>query len=173
MLRPPLFGSSVKLKLLCFLPSSSATRASIQMTVFLPLAVDTPLPSTPPFLLESTDLRTQISKVIKSIMKAKRMVVMCGTCSSSRERKTLNRLALLGAGISVQAGIPDFRSSEGLFKTLKRDNPREMLASGKDLFDASVFNVSDLFCPWLHPRGMLAPQTACIMGVSLRLPVPC
>jgi NAD-dependent histone deacetylase SIR2 len=47
-----------------------------------------------------------------------------------------------GAGISVQAGIPDFRSPEGLFKTLKRDNPREVLASGKDLFDASVFNVS-------------------------------
>lgn len=48
----------------------------------------------------------------------------------------------LGAGISVQAGIPDFRSPEGLFQTLKRDNPRESLASGKDLFDASVFNVS-------------------------------
>jgi NAD-dependent SIR2 family protein deacetylase len=42
----------------------------------------------------------------------------------------------------VQAGIPDFRSPEGLFQTLKRDNPRESLASGKDLFDASVFNVS-------------------------------
>lgn len=49
---------------------------------------------------------------------------------------------MLGAGISVQAGIPDFRSPEGLFKTLKRDNPREGLASGRDLFDASVFNVS-------------------------------
>lgn len=42
----------------------------------------------------------------------------------------------------MQAGIPDFRSSEGLFQTLKRDNPRESLTSGKDLFDASVFNVS-------------------------------
>lgn len=47
-----------------------------------------------------------------------------------------------GAGISVQAGIPDFRSPEGLFQTLRRDNPRENLVSGKDLFDASVFNVS-------------------------------
>ncbi|KAG6817351.1 hypothetical protein H0H87_009950 [Tephrocybe sp. NHM501043] len=54
-----------------------------------------------------------------------------------------------GAGISVQAGIPDFRSSDGLFKSLKRDNPREALASGKDLFDASVFNSENttaLFC---------------------------
>lgn len=49
----------------------------------------------------------------------------------------------LGAGISVKAGIPDFRSSEGLFQSLKRDNPKDGLSSGKDLFDASVFNV----CP--------------------------
>jgi hypothetical protein len=44
----------------------------------------------------------------------------------------------------VKAGIPDFRSPEGLFQTLKRDHPRETLCSGKDLFDASVFNVSSL-----------------------------
>ena len=49
-----------------------------------------------------------------------------------------------GAGISVQAGIPDFRSSDGLFKSIKRDNPRETMSSGKELFDASVFNVSKL-----------------------------
>ena len=40
----------------------------------------------------------------------------------------------------MKAGIPDFRSSEGLFQTLKKDNPT--LSSGRDLFDASVFNVS-------------------------------
>jgi NAD-dependent SIR2 family protein deacetylase len=47
-----------------------------------------------------------------------------------------------GAGISVAAGIPDFRSSNGLFQTLKRENPGHGLATGKDLFDASVFQVS-------------------------------
>ncbi|KAG6915866.1 hypothetical protein DXG01_009573 [Tephrocybe rancida] len=101
------------------------------MTLFVPLEADTPLPAAPPFLAETSDSRAQISKVIRSILKAKRIVVICG------------------AGISVQAGIPDFRSSDGLFKSLKRDNPREALASGKDLFDASVFNSENttaLFC---------------------------
>ena len=46
----------------------------------------------------------------------------------------------IGAGISVQAGIPDFRSSEGLFQSLKKDHPK--LVSGKDLFDASNLIVS-------------------------------
>jgi NAD-dependent histone deacetylase SIR2 len=43
-----------------------------------------------------------------------------------------------GAGISVQAGIPDFRSSDGLFQSIKR---KEAMSSGKELFDVSVFNV--------------------------------
>jgi NAD-dependent SIR2 family protein deacetylase len=43
----------------------------------------------------------------------------------------------------VQAGIPDFRSSEGLFQSLKKDHPKD-LSSGRDLFDASVFSVSVL-----------------------------
>ena len=50
------------------------------------------------------------------------------------------RCSFLGAGISVNAGIPDFRSETGLFQTLKKDH--STLSSGKDLFDASVFNVS-------------------------------
>ncbi|KAG5720230.1 NAD-dependent histone deacetylase HST3 [Termitomyces sp. T112] len=101
------------------------------MTLFVPLEADTPLPSSPFFLTESVDPQVQISRIIKFILKAKRIVVICG------------------AGISVQAGIPDFRSTDGLFKSLKRDNPREALASGKDLFDASVFNSEHstaLFC---------------------------
>lgn len=39
----------------------------------------------------------------------------------------------------MSAGIPDFRSTDGLFQTLKRENP--ILSSGIDLFDASVFKV--------------------------------
>lgn len=60
----------------------------------------------------------------------------------------LSVLVVAGAGISVAAGIPDFRSSEGLFRTLKDANPNSLLSSGKDLFDSSVFNVREqLFSP--------------------------
>ncbi|CUA76019.1 NAD-dependent protein deacetylase hst4 [Rhizoctonia solani] len=46
---------------------------------------------------------------------------------------------MLGAGISVHAGIPDFRSPNGLFQSLKREHPKENITSGRDLFDAAVF----------------------------------
>ncbi|KAJ7638130.1 DHS-like NAD/FAD-binding domain-containing protein [Mycena rosella] len=101
------------------------------MTLWVPLDSSAQVPATPSFLQDSANPTVQLEKVIKAILKAKRIVIVCG------------------AGISVQAGIPDFRSSEGLFQTLKRDNPKEALASGKDLFDASVFhseNTTSLFC---------------------------
>lgn len=60
--------------------------------------------------------------------------------------------AVLGAGISVQAGIPDFRSETGLFQTLKKDH--SSLSSGKDLFDASVFNVSIPFVVVSHRSAL-------------------
>ncbi|KAH8831773.1 DHS-like NAD/FAD-binding domain-containing protein [Flagelloscypha sp. PMI_526] len=93
------------------------------MTVWLPLEGQ-PLepPSSPPFLRQPSDAKAHLQKVLRAITKARRIVVVSG------------------AGISTQAGIPDFRSQDGLFQTLKRDNPKELLSSGKDLFDASVFN---------------------------------
>jgi NAD-dependent histone deacetylase SIR2 len=50
-------------------------------------------------------------------------------------------VVVAGAGISVSAGIPDFRSSTGLFKTLKREH--NLKSSGKDLFDAAVYKDGD------------------------------
>ncbi|KAJ4990006.1 Sir2 family protein [Stagonosporopsis vannaccii] len=46
-------------------------------------------------------------------------------------------VVIAGAGISVSAGIPDFRSATGLFNTLKKEHG--LKSSGKDLFDASVY----------------------------------
>ncbi|KAL1954475.1 hypothetical protein VTO42DRAFT_1151 [Malbranchea cinnamomea] len=52
-------------------------------------------------------------------------------------RKKRKIVVIAGAGISVSAGIPDFRSSNGLFSTLRKDH--KLKASGKQLFDISVY----------------------------------
>lgn len=52
-----------------------------------------------------------------------------------RERRKI--VVVAGAGISVSAGIPDFRSSHGLFKSLRGEH--KLKGSGKQLFDASVY----------------------------------
>ncbi|KAJ7284562.1 DHS-like NAD/FAD-binding domain-containing protein [Mycena rebaudengoi] len=101
------------------------------MTLFVPLDTSARAPTLPSFVKPAGNPTVQLERTIKAILKARNVVIVCG------------------AGISVQAGIPDFRSPEGLFQTLKRDNPKEVLASGKDLFDASVFhseNTTSLFC---------------------------
>jgi hypothetical protein len=119
-------------------------------TIFMPLAGSPPLPDSPSFLIPCNDPSFEVSKVLKMILKAKRVVVLCGEgsnfCFVGLEEITSSPLFhFQGAGISVRAGIPDFRSSEGLFQSLKKDNPKEALLSGRDLFDASVFNVSSLY----------------------------
>lgn len=50
-------------------------------------------------------------------------------------------VVIAGAGISVSAGIPDFRSATGLFNSLKKEH--RLKSSGKDLFDASVYKDDD------------------------------
>lgn len=52
-------------------------------------------------------------------------------------RKKKKIVVIAGAGISVSAGIPDFRSSNGLFATTKKQY--NVKSSGKHLFDASVY----------------------------------
>ncbi|PHH69982.1 hypothetical protein CDD80_6331 [Ophiocordyceps camponoti-rufipedis] len=55
--------------------------------------------------------------------------------SALRSKKKI--VVIAGAGISVSAGIPDFRSSTGLFATARSEH--KLKASGKHLFDASVY----------------------------------
>ena len=56
-------------------------------------------------------------------------------------RKKRKIVVVAGAGISVSAGIPDFRSQHGLFKQLKSEH--KLKSTGKDLFDASVYKDDD------------------------------
>lgn len=64
-------------------------------------------------------------------------------------RRALGELSLLvakskrvvvvtGAGISCSSGIPDFRSSDGLYNLVKQRYP-DVVMKGRDLFDASLF----------------------------------
>ncbi|KAI8979969.1 DHS-like NAD/FAD-binding domain-containing protein [Pilobolus umbonatus] len=47
-------------------------------------------------------------------------------------------LVVTGAGISCSGGIPDFRSTDGLYSLIKKQHPHTLM-KGKDLFDATVF----------------------------------
>ncbi|OBU01366.1 hypothetical protein VE01_00238 [Pseudogymnoascus verrucosus] len=73
--------------------------------------------STDPEKLANDDL--QLQRLLK-VLRTKRKIVV-----------------IAGAGISVSAGIPDFRSSTGLFTTLR--SKYDLKSSGKDLFDAAVY----------------------------------
>ncbi|KAJ3710374.1 DHS-like NAD/FAD-binding domain-containing protein [Lentinula raphanica] len=68
------------------------------------------------------DLSTKcaLDEISKSVAKCKKIVVVTG------------------AGISCSSGIPDFRSSDGLYNLVKSRFP-DIVLKGRDLFDASLF----------------------------------
>ena len=51
-------------------------------------------------------------------------------------------MVMIGAGVSVGAGIPDFRSPTGLFHSLREEYPA--VSTGMMMFDASVLEVSQI-----------------------------
>lgn len=59
-------------------PSSTSLSQTLAMTLFLPLEGSSPLPSSPSFLAQVSDSSVQVQRVIKSLLKAKRIAVVCG-----------------------------------------------------------------------------------------------
>jgi NAD-dependent histone deacetylase SIR2 len=71
---------------------------------------------------ESAHNKIRLNEAIKYIFKSKRATV------------------LTGAGISCNAGIPDFRSVDGLYNLVKKKFPNlKSIVKGQDLFDISLF----------------------------------
>ncbi|KAI8584704.1 hypothetical protein K450DRAFT_203609 [Umbelopsis ramanniana AG] len=52
--------------------------------------------------------------------------------------KCKRALVITGAGISCSSGIPDFRSTNGLYDLVKSKHP-DTVVKGRDLFDATLF----------------------------------
>lgn len=66
--------------------------------------------------------------------------------------KSKKAVVLTGAGISCNAGIPDFRSSDGLYSLVKSKYPKNFI-KGQDLFDISLFRnelTLSLFCTFME-----------------------
>lgn len=112
--------------------SRSSTVGSEKRQVSLPtptpgqakLVYKVPAPSPlPAYARESDDMERDLGRLYKSLWEARRIAVVCGA----------------GVSVSPPANIPDFRSATGLFARLKERFPHAGLTSGKDLFDARLF----------------------------------
>ncbi|KAK9370804.1 DHS-like NAD/FAD-binding domain-containing protein [Lipomyces kononenkoae] len=76
-------------------------------------------------------------------------LALCAVSSSVARAKRI--LLVTGAGISCNAGIPDFRSEDGLYAMVKKEYPTAVV-KGRDLFDAILFSspVSvSVFCTFM------------------------
>lgn len=89
----------------------------------------------------AADQSSQLALLLKVLRKRRKIVVIAGAGISTAAGGEC--YAPLPALICVanHTTVPDFRSSNGLFNTLRSDN--KLKASGKHLFDASVYQTDE------------------------------
>lgn len=92
-------------------------------------------PQKPQNASSKPDLRTQKLNVIKELNTNDENLIQINKMLS-RSKKVI---VLTGAGISCNAGIPDFRSSSGLYQMVKKQFPEISMRSGQEMFDISLF----------------------------------
>ena len=89
----------------------------------------------------AADQSAQLGLLLKVLRKRRKIVVIAGAGISTAAGGECSALSPAVCYFAHEATVPDFRSTNGLFNTLKSDN--KLKASGKHLFDASVYQTDD------------------------------
>ncbi|KAI8928712.1 DHS-like NAD/FAD-binding domain-containing protein [Entophlyctis helioformis] len=92
----------------------------------------------------NTNTNADWQRIARAVFQAKRCVLVTG------------------AGVSVSAGIPDFRSEDGLYNLVKEKYP-DVVVKGRDLFDATLFRDSlstQLFYTFMCELRLLTAQAS-------------
>ena len=87
------------------------------------------------------DQSSQLGLLLKVLRKRRKIVVIAGAGISTGAGGGCCAPLPTACWVAKHTAVPDFRSSNGLFNTLRSDN--KLKASGKHLFDASVYQTDD------------------------------
>lgn len=91
--------------------------------------------------ISATD-KESLDLLMKAVHNRRKIVVIAGAgISVSAGSKSWHQIVAYVTRSDLQLSVPDFRSSKGLFKSLKKQHG--LKSSGKDLFDASVYKDGD------------------------------
>ena len=89
----------------------------------------------------AADQSSQLALLLKVLRKRRKIVVIAGAGISTAAGGECRAPLSTAHWAANETTVPDFRSSNGLFNTLRSDN--KLKASGKHLFDASVYQTDD------------------------------
>lgn len=95
---------------------------------------------TPDSLLSQQEQQSQVDLLVKTLRKHRKVVVIAGAGISTSAGSTCLTSLLQPFSTKLTSDdlpVPDFRSTDGLFKSLQKKH--NLKASGKLLFDASVY----------------------------------